>query len=285
VSKVPLEVTASSPFGVVFNPTSGFVVRQGGVRAPARFLYNEVVPRGAEPVAQITGWSSAPNPLPTRTVVTPAVTPGAVQTGLALVPGHRARWHKDRGSGPRLLAANGNGTIDVYDSRFRAVRLRGSFTDPRAAADAVAPYNVAYVAGRVYVAYAGEQHKAVSVFTADGRFIRRLVTDAPLSAPWGMVIAPRSWSRLGGALLVGNVGDGKINAFDRWSGRSLGALSDAAGRPLVNPGLWGLAFGNGVMGTRDTLLFAAGIGSASGGFGDDVYAHGLVGLIAPVRHR
>jgi hypothetical protein len=76
-----------------------------------------------------------------------------------------------------------------------------------------------------------------------------------------------------------------INAFDRHTGHFEGTLMDAHGKPLVNPGLWGIAFGNGVIGTPRTLIFAAGIGSEAGGFGNDVYAHGLVGLIKPVMHH
>jgi hypothetical protein len=81
------------------------------------------------------------------------------------------------------------------------------------------------------------------------------------------------------------VGDGRINAFNRHSGRFEGTLKNARGKEIVNPGLWGIAFGNGVIGTPRTLIFSAGIGSAPGGFGDDGYEHGLVGLIKPVSHR
>ena len=136
---------------------------------------------------------------------------------------------------------------------------------------------------RVYVAYASTANNGgggVSVFSSGGKFKKRLVTGGKLNDPWGMAIAPHEWGEFGGALLVSNVDDGKINAFNRRNGRFLGTVKDAMGKPLVNPGLWGLAFGNGTIGTPNTLLFAAGIGSAPGGFGD-VYAHGLVGLIEP----
>jgi hypothetical protein len=128
----------------------------------------------------------------------------------------------------------------------------------------------------------GDPGGAVSVFTPGGRFIKRLVSGAPLNGPWGLAIAPKHWGDFGGALLVGNVDSGMINAFNPRTGRLLGTLSDAGGQPLVNPGLWGLAFGNGTIGTRQTLLFAAGIGEAAGGFGEHIYEHGLVGLIEQV---
>jgi uncharacterized protein (TIGR03118 family) len=282
ITKVPLEVKASAPTGIVFNPTTRFVVTQGGVRAPAAFIFDELVVNAARtgPLAEVTGWSNAASPLPTRTATTAARHNNASYSGLAMIPG------------PRLVAvgtlANNAGVVDVYDGAFHKVNMPGAFVDPHA--QALAPYNVAYLQGRVYIAYssADGRHDALSVFTAQGRFIKRLVTGAPLAGPWGMVIAPPDWGDFGGALLVGNVGvgnnvdDGKINAFDPNTGRLRGTLRSASGQAIVNPGLWGLAFGNGVIGTPRTLLFAAGIGSAPGGFGQDVYTHGLVGLIKPV---
>ena len=272
ITKVPLEVTASLPTGMVFNPTGAFQVTQGGVTAPARFLFAETYlnAAGDDAVGQVTGWSSASSPLPTATARTAATKDGAFPNGLALVPAEG-----DEG-GPRLLVVSD--TIDVYDADFNRVDSPDAFVDPGLPAD-LAPYNVAFLKGRVYVTYGSESSGAISVFTREGRFIKRLVTGAPLVDPWGMTIAPDSWGELGGALLVGNVDDGRINAFNRRNGHLLGTVSDAHGDPLVNPGLWGLAFGNGVIGTPDTLLFAAGIGSEPGGFGPDGYSHGLVGLI------
>jgi uncharacterized protein (TIGR03118 family) len=282
-TKVPLEVTASAPTGMVFNPTASFVVQQRGVRSPARFLFNELVPNaaGTAPVAKVTGWSNAATPLPTTTANTAARHNGAFYFGLALIPGESGS-----SGGPRLVAvgalADNTGVVDVFDGAFHKLNVPGAFVDPNARA--LAPYNVAYLHGRVYISYtsANGTRDAVSVFTPQGRFIKRLVTGGPLAGPWGMVIAPEDWGDFGGALLVGNVNDGRINAFDPGNGHLLGTVTDAHGHAIVNPGLWGLAFGNGVIGTPRTLLFAAGIGSAPGGFGDDVYAHGLVGLIRPV---
>jgi uncharacterized protein (TIGR03118 family) len=287
-AKVPLEVTASSPTGMVFNPTMDFVVDQGGVRSPATFLFDEVVVNDAgAPLAKVTGWSNAPSPLPTTTANTGARHNGAFYLGLALVPGGSEQSHGSGVGDPRLIAVggaeDGTGVVDVYDGSFRKVDVPGAFVDPKG--EGLTPYNVAYLDGRVYIAYTSEDGTgAVSVFTPHGDFVMRLVTGAPLASPWGMVIAPGNWGDFGGALLVGNVDDGMINAFDPDSGHLLGTVSDAHGKAIVNPGLWGLAFGNGTIGTPETLLFAAGIGSAPGGFGEDVYSHGLVGLIEPVEN-
>lgn len=270
--KVPVEVGASSPFGIVFNPTDGFTVRQGGAPRPARFLFNEAAPGpGGAPIGELSGWAPAPV-LPRNTEVH-VRQPGALYLGLALV------------KGPRLLAADTiGGRIDVFDRNFHKLDLSGAFVDPHPAG--LTPYNVMTLKGRVYVSYSpaggpGTGPSALSVFAQDGRFIKRLATGGVLQDPWGMAIAPPEWGDHGGDLLVGNVDDGRINTFDPQTGAFHGPLRDQKGAPIVNLGLWGLQFGNGVAGTPRTLLFAAGIGKVPGGF-EEFYEHGLVGMIKPV---
>ncbi len=275
IVKVPLEVGASSPFGMVFNPTTDFKITQAGVLTPARFLFTELFdgPGGA-PEGRITGWSNLPAPAATTTSTDARSVP-SLPFGLALVPGSG-----DRGN--RLLVADGlTGSIDVYDAAFQKVDDPGLFVDPKIAKTGYVPYNVAFLKGRVYVAYApgpGVPGGAISVFKANGKFKKRLVTDKHLFGAWGMAIAPEHWGKFGGRLLVGNVDDGLINAFGRRSGHFKGTLKDASGHPLVNPGLWGIEFGNGVIGTPNSLIFAAGIGDE---VDEHVYEHGLVGLIEP----
>jgi uncharacterized protein (TIGR03118 family) len=272
--KVPLEVTASAPTGIVFNPTSQFKVKQT-TNAPARFIFEEATfdptaPGPPAPIAEISGWHPA-NPLPTTTVVK-VKRPGTFYTGLALVRTE---------DGPRLLAAaSPTGGIDVYNGKFKRLNRPHAYVDSNAQAAHLAPYNVAALNGRVYVTYASEQGGggAVSVFARDGRFIKRLVTGGVLNDPWGLTIAPEHWGKFGGDLLVGNVDDGTINAFDPGSGKFRGTLRDSKGQPIVNLGLWGIQFGNGVIGTPQTLVFAAGIGDKNN---NGVYEHGLVGLIVP----
>jgi uncharacterized protein (TIGR03118 family) len=203
---------------------------------------------------------------------------------MALVPATALR-------GPRLLVANfkfPDGRIDVYNGTFQEVTKRGQFVDRRAEEAGLAPYNVAYLDGLVYVAYSNPfVADAVSVFTPEGTFLKRLVTDGPrgrLVGPWGMAIAPDHWGHFGGDLLVANVDDGRIHAFDRDDGDFEGTLRDARGAPLVNLGIWGIAFGNGTIGTPRTLLFVAGMGDEVGSF-EGFYEHGLLGLIKPVRDR
>jgi uncharacterized protein (TIGR03118 family) len=280
IAKVPLEVEASSPTGIVFNPTSDFVINQGGTDTPARFLFNEtfVDEAGVAPEGRITGWSNVPAPAPTTTSTDARQDPG-LPFGLALVPKHN-------GHPAHLLVADGiTGAVSTFNTNFADVSKPGRFEDPDAAADGLAAYNVMFLKGKVYVAYFADSGGAVSVFSRQGVFLKRLVTGPPLLAPWGMAISPKGWNGVGRALLVGNVDDGTINAFGLKHGRFRGTLKDAHGNPLVNPGLWGIAFGNGVIGTPRSLIFAAGVGEEAGGFGDEIYEHGLVGLIEPLNRH
>ena len=116
---------------------------QNGVTAPARFLFNEVVPSAGAPLAEITGWSNASTPIPTVTATTNATKVGAVQTGLALVPGRPDKHGKSEKSGkngPRLLAADAvNGVIDVYDGNFNPLVMPGAFVDPHSVSEGLAP--------------------------------------------------------------------------------------------------------------------------------------------------
>jgi uncharacterized protein (TIGR03118 family) len=105
-----------------------------------------------------------------------------------------------------------------------------------------------------------------------GHTIRRIHTHGPLNSPWGLAIAPPRFGRFAGALLVGNFGDGWINAFDRGTGALLGHLETAPGTPLVIDGLWGLQPGNGFNGgDASKIYFTAGPGHES---------HGLFGSLA-----
>ncbi len=284
IAKVPLEVTASSPTGIVFNPTtakqpSDFVINQGGEDNPALFLFNEtfVNAAGDNGEGRITGWTNKPAPALTTTSTDARQDPG-FPTGLALVTKHN-------GHPARLLVAGVNPGIDIFDSHFAPVNKPAKFVDPNAGADGLFSYNVMYLKGKVYVAYFANSGGAVSVFTRQGVFLKRLVTGPPLVGPWGMAISPKGWNGFGRSLLIGNVDDGTISAFGLGNGHFRGTLSDADGNPLVNPGLWGIAFGNGKIGTPRSLIFAAGIGSEVGGFGDDIYEHGLVGLIEPLNRH
>ncbi|HJT87093.1 MAG TPA: TIGR03118 family protein [Bryobacteraceae bacterium] len=200
---------------------------------------------------------------------------GAVYKGLAI---------GSNSSGPLLYAPNFNtGNIDVYDGKFAPAKVSGGFSDPTLPAG-FAPFNIWNLGGKLYVTYAkqdgakkndvgGAGNGFVDVFDTDGNLQKRLVSNGPLNSPWGVAIAPSTFGAFGGALLVGNFEDGKINAFDLSSGNSLGTLQDSNGNAIVIPGLWALLFGNGATGgDRNTLYFTAGINGQT---------HGLLGSLAP----
>ena len=187
--------------------------------------------------------------------------------------------------GPRLYAANfRGGQVEVYDGAFQWV---GSFTDPHVDAG-FSPFNVANIGGLLYVTFAkptppelkddeaGPGHGFVDVFSPEGHLLRRLVSHGPLNSPWGVARAPRHFGRFGGALLVGNFGDGRINAFNPVTGAFLGPLPDAAGNPIVIGGLWALKFHDDFDHDADdnVLYFTA---------GPDGESHGVIGAITPVR--
>ena len=114
------------------------------------------------------------------------------------------------------------------------------------------------------------------MFDTNGTLLQRITSAGPLNSPWGVAIAPANWAAFGGALLVGNFGDGKINAFNLTTGAALGTLQDPTGAAIVNTGLWALIFGNGKSGgDPNTLYIAAGI------TGPDNKTHGLLAGIAP----
>jgi uncharacterized protein (TIGR03118 family) len=183
---------------------------------------------------------------------------GAVYKGLALL------------NGTSLLAANFNsGKIDVYDRNFNPTSLSGSFTDPKLPAG-LAPHGIHVVGNQIYVAYAMQdaaKHDAqpgaglgqVDIFDANGNFVSTFVAaGGRLNAPWGVVETPASFGAFPNAILVGNFGDGTINAFDT-TGKFLGQLTDSSNKVLVNPGLWDMAFGEGgPSGDQNTLYLTAG---------------------------
>lgn len=257
-----------SPTGIVFNgDASAFKVGEGGSQAAAAFLF-------ATEEGLIAGWAPAVAPT-NATVAVDNSAAGAIYKGLAsAADGNR-----------RLLYATDfhNGKIDVFDAAFNPVSLpAGAFVD-RKVPTGFAPFGIQAINGDIYVTYAkqdankeddvpGKHLGYVSVFDAGGKLIRHLVSGQQLNAPWGMAMAPQGFGRFAGRLLIGNFGDGRINAFDAANGDFKGTLRAADGKALGIEGLWGLSFGNGLKGqSADALFFTAGPGDE---------AHGLYGRIS-----
>ena len=177
-----------------------------------------------------------------------------------------------------------NDSIDVMKGTSGAVNLTGTFTDPNLPAG-YAPFGIQNLGGVLYVTYAvqdptkhddvgGAGNGIVDAFDLQGNFLRRLVTNGLLNSPWGLALAPAGLGNVGGDLLVGNFGDGTINAYDPTTGAFVQTLANSSGTPLVIDGLWGLRFGNGgTFGSTDTLFFTA---------GPDGESHGLFGELDQV---
>jgi uncharacterized protein (TIGR03118 family) len=266
--RAPGGAAPSTPTGQVFNSTKSFVLPGG---KPALFLF-------ATEDGTISGWYSGIEKNEAVVVVD--------HSASARYKGLETAASEHRGS--FLLAADfRNAIVEVFDAQFAPLTLEGAFKGPDLPAG-YAPFNVYADANRIYVAYAkqddsreddqpGDSNGYVSVFDTEGRFVQRLISGGKLNSPWGMVMAPAGFGDFGGSLLVGNFGDGTINAYDPQTGAFRGALQDANGNPIVNSGLWGLKFGNGKAGgDANALYFTAGI---SGPNGDAIETHGLLGSI------
>ena len=232
--------TKSSPTGTVSNGSSGFM--------SDKFLF-------ATEQGTIAGWQSGT----TGSVRVNNAAGGAVYKGLAI-------------SGNRIYASNfGNGRVDVFDSTYAPAALApGAFVDG-SLPSGFAPFNVQEIGGAIYVTYAkqgptgddvsGPGNGFVDKFDTNGSLLQRLIigipgdANSPLNSPWGITLAPASFGELSGLLLVGNFGDGKINAFNPTTGAFVKTLTDAKGDPLVIDGLWALAFGNGSAGFDPSKLY------------------------------
>lgn len=184
------------------------------------------------------------------------------------------------GGNSYLYAANFRaGTIDVFKGTGAAPNLAGAFTDPNIPSG-YAPFNVQRLNDKLYVTYAlqdatkhddvaGPGLGFVNAFDTQGNFLSRVASQGTLNSPWGLASAPPSFGDYAGDLLVGNFGDGRINAFDPTTFAFVGQLPDVANQPLTIDGLWGIMPGNGgSAGSSQEIYFSAGPnGEANGLFG------------------
>ena len=266
------------PTGQVFNSTTAFIEGDG---TKASFIFDTLA-------GTIDAWNSGNG----TTAQVMDTTTGAL-TGLALDP---ASQH--------LYAANfATGAIDVYNSSFSPTTVSGGFVDPNALAG-YSPYNIQLVNGELYVEYdlvnptthqpqAGAGLGYVDVFDTNGNFVQRLATGGSLNAPWGVTQAPAGFGGFGGDILIGNFGNGEINAFNPVSGAFAGTITDAAGNPIVNSDLWAIEFPAGGPGVNpNALYFTAGINNqADGLFGSittpepGTLAAGLAALALLLKRR
>jgi uncharacterized protein (TIGR03118 family) len=245
--------TPGNPTGIVFSGGNDFAVTKGGVTGFARFIF-------ATEQGNLAGW--APNVDVTHAVFVPkgpTDTEEASYKGLAL---------SGNGTTHLLYAANFlQARVDVFDGTFTLVTVPGGFRDSHLPPH-YAPFGIQAINGDIYVTFAKQEEGGdeeahgqglgfVDVFDPDGRLLRRVASRGALNAPWGLALAPASFGRFGGALLVGNFGDGTINAYGPLTGTWLGALRDRNGKRIRIDGLWGIQFGNGILSQKTNQLFYA----------------------------
>jgi uncharacterized protein (TIGR03118 family) len=270
-TKVSLTVTIptvgssspTGPTGQVFNSTTDFAIPGPGGSVPATFIFDTLQ-------GTIEGWNpkSGGGTSSAEIVVNNSST--AIYTGLAA---------GNSGGQNYLYAANdlARPGIEVYNSSFTKTTLTGNFVDPKLPKGSV-PYNIANINGELFVTYQGGKSGggAVAEFNTNGTFVRQIASNKKggnLQSPWGVALAPSTFGKFSNDLLVGNFRSGRIDANSP-NGRFAGQLATTARKPITIPGLWSLAFGNGLKaGPTNTLLFTAGI---------DGQTHGLFGTLNAV---
>ena len=299
--------TAGMPTAAIMNDSWSFNLTSGTVTHPATVL----VATGS---GTIVGWSDRVNSGTPMTVVDNSAS-GAIYTGLAIarVPAPAATTppadddgdtDSDQRMVPQLYAANFHaGVVEVYDASFKPVT---TFTDKTVPAG-FAPYGIRAIRGKLYVTFAkqstdmktavaGAGNGYVDIFNPDGTLVKQFVAAGALNSPWGLTVARGDFGAYSHALLVGNNGDGLINAYNLKTGALLGHLTKADGSDLAIDGLWSIDIGSDdhgwgrsddhrrwdrtgdgsqakIQGDGATLYFTAG---TSGG------THGLFGALRPV---
>jgi uncharacterized protein (TIGR03118 family) len=273
---MPLVVqVAGAPTGIVFNGNSDFVISDGTNSGPAVFIFDTED-------GTVRGWNPSVPPPPPSTQSFIAVDRsdvGAIYKGLAIASTQK---------GDFLYATDfHNARVDMFDGKFNLVTPHGAFVDP-GIPKGYAPFGIQNIGGVIFVTYAkqdadkeddvpGPGRGFVDMYSTKGRLLHRVATRGHLNAPWGLALAPKSFGEFSGDLLIGNFGDGRINAYDAEDNgfKFEGTLMSRNERPIVIDGLWALEFGNGgPSGPTNQLFFTA---------GPDDESHGLFGKIQPAE--
>ena len=286
---------SGAPTGTVFNITTlpgstpGFIIsgvdkNKNPMSAPALFIF-------ATEDGTIVGWNPGVNPEgfdPAKAgnygIIArnnsgnnfdPNDNPktGAVYKGLAIAT--------DAKGETRLYVTNfRSGKVEMYNVNWQTLTPPPAFVDPKLPGS-YAPFNIVPINGELFVTFAvqnaekhddvaGQSHGIVDTFELDGTFRQRFAQHDQLNSPWGVALAPTDFGELGGALWIGNFGNGHINAFDPDTGKFLSKVRDPKGQAILIDGLWTITFGsgNGNGGSANTLYFTAGPnGETDGLFG------------------
>ena len=265
---------AGSPTGIMFNGNSANFHLPNG--KSARFIF--VTEDGT-----VQGWAGgASATIVADNSVKPSAAEGAVYKGATIA---------EIGGKEYILAANfRSGRVDVFDSTFKQVRLRGEAfggeaEDEDSANEGFAPFNIQGIGPNIYISYAKQdaaKHDPVGgaglgfvdVFSNAGRRLQRLQHGMWFNAPWGIALAPSNFGEFSHTILVGNFRGGTIAAFNPLTGRFMGNVLNPDGSELKIDGLWALEFGNGSgAGPAQTLFFTAGPNNEK---------DGLFGTLTPI---
>jgi len=260
--------TIAAPTGLGLNQTKDFAITGNATSAPSIFLF-------CTEDGTVAGWNPATGPANAILAVDNSGA-GAIYKGLTT--------GQSQGSNFLYVANFSAGVVEIYDGHFGFVR---SFTDATLPMG-YAPFNVRVIKNNLYVTFAlqdadkeddvaGPGHGFVDVFDLQGNFVKRFASQGPLDSPWGLEVAPITWGKLAGALLVGNFGDGRISAYNLTTGAFIDQLKYPEGDPIEIEGLWSLLVSPAVPTpgsfiTPRSVYFTA-------GFDDE--NHGLFGFIRP----
>jgi uncharacterized protein (TIGR03118 family) len=290
---------AVGPTGQVANAlaiagmSDGFAVNNGGNGASANFIF-------ANLNGSISAWNGKPT---TAQAFTQTSVAGASFTGLAI-----------NKADTEVFAANtAGGAIDAFNNKFQLTSTNALMTPKAVSAKGLVPFNVTDLGGNVFVTYAPSGHTAQTMATAgegavaefsESGVLEKTIIGGDLASPWGVAIAPMSFGKFGGDLLVANFSFAKgvsdvINAFNPVTDALVGSIDVNPGANNTPGGLWSIVFGGSVMdGNPDTLFFTDGINSEKDGlFGSIVAApepstwammllgFGGLGLLAARRRR
>ncbi|MGH8499068.1 MAG: TIGR03118 family protein, partial [Methylococcales bacterium] len=270
---VPGAAGPGDPTGIVFSSSNDFNVTPNN---PARFIF-------ANESGVLAAW--APTVDLHNAIAVGGTTPDnepPIYKGLALA---------GNGTNHFLYATDfHNAKVQVFDNTFNWINptttLGCNFSDPTIPAG-FAPFGIQNINGVLYLSYAKQDadkkddvadpgHGYVNIFDANGCLIRRFASRGPLNSPWGIALAPANFGKHGDRLLIGNFGDGAINSFGLEGGEFRGRLRNQNGAKILIDGLWGLAFGNGVLSQpTNTLFFTA---------GPNHEANGLYGKLEAVKN-
>jgi uncharacterized protein (TIGR03118 family) len=256
VVSIPPGGPPSGPTGQVFNGGPGFLLSNG---SSAKFIFDTLN-------GTIAGWNGG---TAAQQIVS---TSGAVYTGLA---------QSSTGGSTFLYAADSTGQIHVFNSSWNDVTstmFAGKFADPSLPAG-FTPFNIQTIGSNLYVTYAQLTQMGsplpggfVDEYDANGNFIKRIATGGPLSAPWGITLAPASFGSFSNDLLIGNFGNGEIVAYNPTTDAFLGTLNGPNGQPLVNSFLWALETRIGGVANLNAVYFTAGIDNQQDGLFGEITA-------------